>query len=55
MKKLLEKQDVYACFVEGTRYDGGDKLAWLKSNVLLALQRPELKKEFGTFLERLVK
>lgn len=54
IKALLSKQRVYATFFDGVRYDGGDKLAWLESNVKLALQSPELRDEFGAFLKNLL-
>ncbi len=36
---------------EGTRYDAGDKLGFLKATVDLALDRPDLGPEFRKFLE----
>ena len=41
---LLKKEDVYACVFNGTRYDIGDKLGWLRANFELALDRPDLTK-----------
>lgn len=53
LKILISTQDIYAFEFEGTRYDAGDKLGFLKANVSLALKRPELKKEFRKFLKGL--
>ena len=39
---LMEEQDVYAYEFEGTRYDAGTTMGWLKASVELALQRPDL-------------
>lgn len=40
--ELLSREDIYALRFEGTRYDCGDKLGYLKANIDYALQRPEL-------------
>ena len=37
-------------FPEGTRYDAGTTMGWLKASVELALQRPELGPELRTYL-----
>ncbi|MGD0128462.1 MAG: UTP--glucose-1-phosphate uridylyltransferase [Terriglobia bacterium] len=50
LKHLSQKGAIYAFRFEGTRYDAGDKLGFLKATVALALGRPEFKKEFGTYL-----
>jgi UTP--glucose-1-phosphate uridylyltransferase len=50
---LLEQQPVYAYMFEGTRYDAGDKLGFLKATVEFALQREDLGKEFRTYLKSL--
>ena len=38
----MEEQAVYAYEFEGTRYDAGTTMGWLKASVELALQRPDL-------------
>ena len=38
----MQEQAVYAYEFEGTRYDAGTTMGWLKASVELALERPEL-------------
>ena len=44
-------EKVYAFKVEGTRYDTGNVLGWLKTVVGMALQHPEYGDEIKNFLE----
>src|SRR5262245_58242239 len=46
IRLLLEQQPVYAYMFNGTRYDAGDKLGFLKATVEFALQRSDLGMEF---------
>ena len=48
---LMEEQEVYGYAFEGTRYDAGTTMGWLKASVELALQRPELATEFREYLK----
>jgi UTP--glucose-1-phosphate uridylyltransferase len=48
---LSKKRPLYACLVEGKYYDTGSKLGWLKANVDFALERPDLGKDFNTYLK----
>jgi UTP--glucose-1-phosphate uridylyltransferase len=50
---LMEEQAVYGYEFEGTRYDAGTTMGWLKASVELALQRPELATEFRAYLKEL--
>jgi UTP--glucose-1-phosphate uridylyltransferase len=50
IQALMEEQQVFAYEFEGTRYDAGTTMGWLKASVELALQRPELAREFRTYL-----
>ena len=50
---LLEQQPVYAYMFEGTRYDAGDKLGFLKATVEFALRREDLGKDFRAYLKSL--
>lgn len=50
LKILIRTQDVFAFEFEGTRYDAGDKLGFLKANISLALKRPDLKADLRKFL-----
>ncbi len=38
----MEEQQVYAYEFEGTRYDAGTTMGWLKASVELALQRGDI-------------
>ena len=53
IEALMEDQHVYAYEFEGTRYDAGTTMGWLKASVELALQRPELAGEFREYLQGL--
>jgi UTP--glucose-1-phosphate uridylyltransferase len=50
IQAMMEEQAVYAYEFEGTRYDAGTTMGWLKASVELALQRPELAREFRSYL-----
>src|SRR6516225_1238446 len=53
IRLLLEQQPVYAYMFEGTRYDAGDKLGFLKATVEFALRRDDLGHDFRTYLKSL--
>jgi len=53
LEALMEEQGVYGYAFEGTRYDAGTTMGWLKASVELALQRPDLASEFRTYLRAL--
>ncbi len=53
IEALMEEQSVYAYEFEGTRYDAGTTMGWLKASVELALQRPDLAGEFREYLHGL--
>jgi UTP--glucose-1-phosphate uridylyltransferase len=50
---LMDEQEVYGYAFEGTRYDSGTKMGWLKASVELALARPDLGSEFREYLRGL--
>jgi UTP--glucose-1-phosphate uridylyltransferase len=50
---MLQEQTVLAYEFEGTRYDCGSKLGYLRANVEYALQHPELAEDFRAYLEKL--
>ncbi|HET6403142.1 MAG TPA: UTP--glucose-1-phosphate uridylyltransferase GalU [Candidatus Thermoplasmatota archaeon] len=54
IKLLLEDQAVYASVLEGKRYDLGNKLEWLKTNVEVALMREEFREPMLEFLQALI-
>ena len=53
LKRLLRSRPVYAYRFEGTRYDAGDKLGFLKATVEFALARPDLGEPFREYLKNL--
>jgi len=53
IEALMAEQQVYAYEFEGTRYDAGTTMGWLKASVELALGRPELAGEFRDYLRNL--
>jgi len=48
---LMAIEDVFAYRFSGKRYDCGSKLGFMKANVELALQHPELKENFARYLK----
>ncbi|MFP5305424.1 MAG: UTP--glucose-1-phosphate uridylyltransferase GalU [Gammaproteobacteria bacterium] len=48
---MLNEQTVLAYEFEGTRYDCGSKLGYLRANVEYALKHPELADEFRAYLQ----
>src|SRR3989454_172769 len=53
LRALRRRRPMYAVEFEGTRYDTGDKLGFLKATVEFALARPDLADEFRTYLKSL--
>ena len=53
LRKLMEKQPIYAYEFQGTRYDAGDKLGFLKATVEFALKNTEFGHEFRSYLQKL--
>ena len=53
LRILAKEQDMYACEFEGTRYDVGDRMGFLKATVEFALRRQDLQKDFAQFLKEL--
>ena len=51
LKAQLKRKPVYGYLFEGKRYDGGDKVGYLKATVELALKNPSVKKEFRKYLK----
>ncbi len=50
---LMEEQQVFGYEFEGTRYDAGTTMGWLKASVEIALARPDLGTEFRAYLKGL--
>ena len=53
IRLLLDQQPVYAYRFEGTRYDAGDKLGFLKATVEFTLKRDDLGRDFREYLKSL--
>ncbi len=53
MKHLLRTRPIYGYRFEGTRYDAGDKLGFLKATVEFALRRHDLGGPFREYLKTL--
>ncbi len=50
LKKLLQQRKLYACEIDGSRHDTGNKLGYLKAVVYFALRRPDLGDAFRAYL-----
>ncbi|HET7676675.1 MAG TPA: UTP--glucose-1-phosphate uridylyltransferase GalU [Candidatus Limnocylindrales bacterium] len=50
IQALMVEQSVYGYAFEGTRYDAGTTMGWLKASVELALGRPDMGAEFRRYL-----
>jgi len=53
LRLLAQKQAIYGYEFEGTRYDTGNKLGFLKASVEMALKRPDLGADFRAYLKSL--
>ena len=53
--KLLKKRPIYAKLINGTYYDTGSKLGYLKANVDFALRDKKLGPEFKKYLKKVIK
>lgn len=51
---LLETEPVYACAFEGTRFDTGNHLGFLKTQIALALGRSDMGQQVRTYLRQLL-
>jgi UTP--glucose-1-phosphate uridylyltransferase len=53
LKHMLRNRPIYGLKFEGTRYDAGDKLGFLKATVEFALNRHDLGEAFRVYLKNL--
>jgi UTP--glucose-1-phosphate uridylyltransferase len=53
ISQMIQEQTVLAYEFEGTRYDCGSKLGYLKANVEYGLKHPELASDFRNYLSSL--
>lgn len=55
VEKLMEEEHVYACEIEnGSYYDTGSKLEYLKANIDFALQRDDLSDDLLQYLKKII-
>ncbi len=54
MRLLNKSQKFYGYEYEGTRYDVGDQISYLKAIVELALSRKDTGKEFKDYLKTII-
>ena len=55
IKSLMKRRPVYTCEVkDGTYYDTGSKIGWLRANVDFALKDKALKEEFRKYLKSVI-
>lgn len=53
MRALAHRRPFYAYQFEGTRYDAGDKLGFLKATVEFALKHNDISDQFRAYLKEL--
>lgn len=54
LRQLVQAGEFYGYVFEGTRYDAGEKLGYLKATVDFALRHPKLGREFRDYLKESV-
>jgi len=54
LAKLARIEEVLACTFDGIRYDVGEKLGFLTTNIEMALTRPELRKDLLQYLAKVL-
>lgn len=52
---LMKKRPVYACEIQGEYHDTGSKIGWLKANLTMALERPDIRDEAKKLMKKLMK
>jgi len=55
VKRMMNEENVYACVMQGKRYDLGDKLGFLKATIDFGLQREDLKDDLLEYIKEIVK
>ena len=54
LEMLGRQQPIFACQFEGTRYDTGTPIGWLRAVVAYALKHPDIGPEFREYLEQVM-
>jgi UTP--glucose-1-phosphate uridylyltransferase len=52
---LLKKEKIFGCKIIGKRYDIGDKINWMETNIAFALEDPRFSRELKRFLRQKLK
>jgi UTP--glucose-1-phosphate uridylyltransferase len=52
---LMKKRPVYACEIQGEYHDTGSKIGWLKANLTMALERPDIRDDVKKLMKKLMK
>lgn len=52
MGELMKKQDFYACIIDGTYYDIGNKLGYIKANINYALKHDDIKDDLKDYMKK---
>ncbi|MDP1629128.1 MAG: UTP--glucose-1-phosphate uridylyltransferase, partial [bacterium] len=55
LKNLLKRRPIYGLRFQGSRYDCGNKLGFLKATVEFALKHPEVKDGFRQYIKERIK
>ena len=55
MKEIARREGVIALEYEGTRYDLGSKLGFLKANIVKGLSHPETGEGLAEFIKEIAK
>ena len=55
MRNMVKDRAMYGLRFDGTRYDIGNKLDFVKTNVIYALKRPDMAKDLRAFLRNALK
>jgi UTP--glucose-1-phosphate uridylyltransferase len=55
LRLLLKQERIYGLHIAGERYDVGDKLGWMETNIAFALEDPRFSKDLRKFLRAKLK
>jgi UTP--glucose-1-phosphate uridylyltransferase len=53
MRRMVKQHAMYGLRFQGTRYDIGNKLDFIKTNIMYGLHRPDLKKDLLAFIRQI--
>lgn len=55
MRLMVKSHAIYGFRLKGSRYDIGNKLDFLKTNIIYGLQRPDIGKDLGEFIKKIAR